>query len=102
MYHPHPLMSSYVLSFFNFNNYFLSIILHDWFSFLDMLQGHQYETVSGFICESFECIPNKGDKIKVVLETTNADDNQYDEADSGHQEDWKKYQTFELEVCFYG
>ncbi|XP_031276226.1 DUF21 domain-containing protein At1g55930, chloroplastic-like [Pistacia vera] len=39
-------------------------------------EGHQYETVSGFICEAFGCIPRTGESMKVVLEKENQEENE--------------------------
>lgn len=63
------------------------------------MQGHQYETVSGFICESFGCIPNKGSKIKVKLEKSIEEEND-DDAEFRHQnnKETEKHQIFEIEV----
>ncbi|CAK9180404.1 unnamed protein product [Ilex paraguariensis] len=61
--------------------------------------GHQYETVSGFICEAFGYIPRTGESIKVVLEKANREENNnYDEAEPGHQDQKDKHQTFRLEI----
>ena len=61
-----------------------------------MVQGHQYETVSGFICEAFGYIPRTGESIKVVLEKANQEEN--DESKSDHQDQKEKHQIFKLEV----
>lgn len=62
-------------------------------------QGHQYETVSGFVCEAFGYIPRTGESIKVVLEKdSQEEDNEYNETDSERRET-KKSQIFKLEVC---
>lgn len=60
------------------------------------LQGHQYETVSGFICEAFGYIPRTGESIKVVLEKEIEEEN--DESKSEKQEKKEKHQIFKLEV----
>lgn len=69
---------------------------HISFSFsLYMVQGHQYETVSGFICEAFGYIPRTGESIKVVLEK----DNEEEKDEENEKEDPKeKHQIFKLEV----
>lgn len=61
-----------------------------------MVQGHQYETVSGFICEAFGYIPRTGESIKVVLEKANQEEN--DGSKSDHQDQKEKHQIFKLEV----
>ncbi|KAL0443293.1 UNVERIFIED_CONTAM: DUF21 domain-containing protein, chloroplastic [Sesamum latifolium] len=49
---------------------------------IKMPEGHQYETVSGFVCEAFGYIPRTGETIKVVLERANRDDHDdYNEED---------------------
>lgn len=67
-------------------------------TFTYMLQGHQYETVSGFICEAFGYIPRTGESIKVVLEKENEEEN--DESKSDNQDPKEKHQIFKLEVSF--
>ena len=63
-------------------------------------QGHQYETVSGFVCEAFGYIPRTGESIKVVLERENQeDDSEYAEAESDRQDHQERFQMFKLEVC---
>ncbi|RDX75613.1 DUF21 domain-containing protein, chloroplastic, partial [Mucuna pruriens] len=59
---------------------------------IKMPQGHLYETVSGFVCESFGYIPVVGESIEVVLERKNKDDNDASNADHKDQKD-----TFKLE-----
>ncbi|XP_062017445.1 DUF21 domain-containing protein At1g55930, chloroplastic-like isoform X1 [Rosa rugosa] len=61
-----------------------------------MPEGHQYETVSGFICEAFGYIPRTGESIKVVLEKENEEEN--DESKSEKQEKKEKHQIFKLEI----
>lgn len=62
-------------------------------------EGHQYETVSGFICESFGYIPEEGGKIVVVLEKANEEDNNdYSDGNSDRQDEKEKHQAFELEI----
>ncbi|EHA8586325.1 putative DUF21 domain-containing protein, chloroplastic [Cocos nucifera] len=61
-------------------------------------EGHQYETVSGFVCESFGYIPEEGGNMVVVLEKANkGENNEYGDATSDHQNEKEKRQTFELE-----
>lgn len=62
-------------------------------------EGHHYETVSGFVCESFGCIPRTGESIKVVLEKAKREDsNGYDGEDSHHNCEDEKYQVYKLEI----
>ncbi|XP_019175592.1 PREDICTED: DUF21 domain-containing protein At1g55930, chloroplastic-like [Ipomoea nil] len=37
---------------------------------IKMLEDHQYETVSSFVCEAFGYIPRTGESIKVILVRT--------------------------------
>lgn len=59
-------------------------------------QGHQYETVSGFVCEAFGYIPRTGESIKIVLERDDEDDE--DDSNGDHQEPKEKKHIFKLEV----
>nr|XP_008364156.2 DUF21 domain-containing protein At1g55930, chloroplastic-like isoform X1 [Malus domestica] len=61
-----------------------------------MPEGHQYETVSGFICEAFGYIPRTGESIKVVLENEN--DEAIDETKSDNQDKKEKHQIFKIEI----
>jgi Transporter associated domain len=68
-------------------------------------QGHQYDTVSGFVCEAFGYLPKEGGRIPVILEKdNNEEDNDYqDKADSNHSPDdnhhnHERHQAFEIEV----
>ncbi|KAK9057214.1 hypothetical protein SSX86_024581 [Deinandra increscens subsp. villosa] len=69
---------------------------------LKMPEGHQYETVSGFVCEAFGYIPKTGERIKVVLEKEEVDDEYIeDEGDRQHQKKEKekeKNQIFQIEI----
>lgn len=66
------------------------------------MQGHQYETVSGFVCEAFGYIPRTGETIKVVLERENQEDHgDYDGKESDRQDENEKTQIFKLEVFVY-
>ncbi|GAB4846013.1 DUF21 domain-containing protein At1g55930, chloroplastic [Ancistrocladus abbreviatus] len=50
---------------------------------IKMPEGHQYETVSGFVCEAFGHIPRTGESIKVVLAKGNEEEcDEYTEAES--------------------
>lgn len=67
------------------------------------LQGHQYETVSGFVCEAFGYIPRTGETIKVVLEKEpqeDEDEDEHAEGKSDRQELKEKHQLYKLEVRF--
>ncbi|KAF0921711.1 hypothetical protein E2562_016985 [Oryza meyeriana var. granulata] len=62
-------------------------------------EGHQYETVSGFVCESFGYIPEEGGKMLVILEKDNREENdEYKEEGSDHQDDRERTQAYELEI----
>ncbi|KAL9403963.1 hypothetical protein Peur_000935 [Populus x canadensis] len=64
-----------------------------------MPEGHQYETVSGFICEAFGYIPRTGETIKVVLEKeTQEDVDEHTEGKSDRQELKEKHQIYKLEI----
>ncbi|KAG9137269.1 hypothetical protein Leryth_014907 [Lithospermum erythrorhizon] len=64
---------------------------------IKMPEGHQYETVSGFICEAFGYIPRTGETIKVVLEKENPEE--HDVVESERPDQNRKNQFFKLEVC---
>ncbi|KAK3031986.1 hypothetical protein RJ639_036191 [Escallonia herrerae] len=59
-------------------------------------ESHQYETVSGFVCEAFGYIPRTGETIRVMLEKAKHDDNNEAESDRQLQKD--THQTFRLEL----
>lgn len=62
-------------------------------------QGHQYETVSGFICEVFGYIPEEGAKIVVVLEKANREENsEYRNEESDGPSRNERHQKYEIEV----
>ncbi|CAN6298632.1 unnamed protein product [Urochloa humidicola] len=62
-------------------------------------EGHQYETVSGFVCESFGYIPEEGAKMLVILEKDYREENgEYQEEGSDRQDDREKTQAYELEI----
>ncbi|XP_028101042.1 DUF21 domain-containing protein At1g55930, chloroplastic-like isoform X2 [Camellia sinensis] len=66
---------------------------------IKMPEGHQYETVSGFICEAFGYIPRTGETIKVVLEKADQEEHdEYTEAESDRQDEKEKHQNFKLEI----
>ncbi|XP_076900193.1 putative DUF21 domain-containing protein At3g13070, chloroplastic [Bidens hawaiensis] len=66
---------------------------------IKMPEGHQYETVSGFVCEAFGYIPKTGERIKVVLEKDEVDDEyNEDDGDRQHQKENEKNQIFQIEI----
>ncbi|XP_052178041.1 putative DUF21 domain-containing protein At3g13070, chloroplastic isoform X1 [Diospyros lotus] len=66
---------------------------------IKMPEGHQYETVSGFICEAFGYIPKTGETIKVILEKENQEEpDEYNEAEPDHQDHKEKHQIFKVEI----
>ncbi|CAI9784102.1 unnamed protein product [Fraxinus pennsylvanica] len=66
---------------------------------IKMPEGHQYETVSGFVCEAFGYIPRTGETMKVVLERANREDHgDYNGVESERQDEKEKTQMFKLEI----
>ncbi|KAK2639927.1 hypothetical protein Ddye_027722 [Dipteronia dyeriana] len=66
---------------------------------IKMPEGHQYETVSGFICEAFGYIPRTGESIKVVLEKENQEEeDENSEAGSDRQNVKEKHFVYKLEI----
>ncbi|XP_075476891.1 putative DUF21 domain-containing protein At3g13070, chloroplastic [Primulina tabacum] len=66
---------------------------------IKMPEGHQYETVSGFVCEAFGYIPRTGETIKVILERANREEHgEYDASESDKQDENQKSQIFKLEI----
>ncbi|KAL7175302.1 hypothetical protein ACSBR2_028995 [Camellia fascicularis] len=66
---------------------------------IKMPEGHQYKTVSGFICEAFGYIPRTGETIKVMLEKADQEEHdEYTEAESDRQDEKEKHQNFKLEI----
>ncbi|XP_028768402.1 putative DUF21 domain-containing protein At3g13070, chloroplastic [Neltuma alba] len=63
---------------------------------IKMPEGHQYETVSGFACVAFDCIPKTGETTKVIVEKKNDDNN--NESDTEHQDLKQKKLTIKLEI----
>ncbi|KAI3695377.1 hypothetical protein L1987_78374 [Smallanthus sonchifolius] len=62
-------------------------------------EDHQYETVSGFICEAFGYIPRTGESIKVVLKRANEEDNDDENKQETDGQDLKDgSQTFKLGI----
>lgn len=65
------------------------------------IQGHQYETVSGFVCEVFGYIPRTGETMKVVLEREELEEHHdYNGGESDRTDKIEKNQIFKLEVYF--
>ncbi|XP_065862549.1 putative DUF21 domain-containing protein At3g13070, chloroplastic [Euphorbia lathyris] len=66
---------------------------------IKMPEGHQYETVSGFICEAFGYIPRTGETIKVILakEIQEEDDEQTD-AKPDRPDQNGKNQIYKIEI----
>ncbi|CAM8978782.1 unnamed protein product [Rhodiola kirilowii] len=66
---------------------------------IKMPEGHQYETVSGFICEAFGYIPRTGEITKVILEKANRDENdEYNDKESDRHDHNDKHQVYKLEI----
>lgn len=66
---------------------------------IKMPEGHQYETVSGFICEAFGYIPRTGESIKVAVEKENQEENdEHTENGSDRQDSKEKHQIYKLEI----
>ncbi|MBA0823110.1 hypothetical protein Goarm_019863 [Gossypium armourianum] len=66
---------------------------------IKMPEEHQYETVSGFVCEAFGYIPRTGESIKVVLEKGNEEeDDENAEAGSDQQDMKERHQIYKLEI----
>ncbi|KAI3973891.1 hypothetical protein MKX01_030467 [Papaver californicum] len=64
-----------------------------------MAEGHQYETVSGFVCKVFGYIPRTGENIEVVLEKADLDENnEYTEVEAERQQPKEKHLIFKLEI----
>lgn len=57
-------------------------------------KGHQYETVSGFVCEAFGYIPRTGESVKVVLEKE--DDEEESNPENKNQKE--RHLIFNIEV----
>ncbi|XP_031276225.1 uncharacterized protein LOC116134697 [Pistacia vera] len=65
---------------------------------IKMPEGHQYEMVSGFICEAFGYIPRTRESVKVVLEKENQKENEeHYESGSDRQELKEKHLIYKLE-----
>ncbi|KAH9606633.1 hypothetical protein KSS87_013069 [Heliosperma pusillum] len=62
-------------------------------------EGHQYETVSGFLCETFGCIPRAGESVNIVLDKVEREENNRDKTGDPHlTKSNEKYQTYKLEI----
>ncbi|TYH92153.1 hypothetical protein ES332_A13G162500v1 [Gossypium tomentosum] len=61
-------------------------------------EEHQYETVSGFVCEAFGYIPRTGESIKVVLEKEDEEDDEDSEAGSDHHDSKERHQIYKLKI----
>ncbi|XP_022936626.1 putative DUF21 domain-containing protein At3g13070, chloroplastic isoform X1 [Cucurbita moschata] len=62
---------------------------------IKMPEGHQYETVSGFVCEAFGYIPRTGESVKVVLEK---EDDEEEESISENKKRKERRLIFNIEV----
>ncbi|KAH1083797.1 hypothetical protein J1N35_023558 [Gossypium stocksii] len=66
---------------------------------IKMPEEHQYETVSGFVCEAFGYIPRTGECVKVELERGNQEEEDEDsEAASDRQDLKERRQIYKLEI----
>ncbi|CAH9107839.1 unnamed protein product [Cuscuta epithymum] len=66
---------------------------------IKMPEDHQYETVSGFVCEAFGYIPRTGESIKVVLEKSNREEHDdYTRTESEQGDQNEKSQIYKLEI----
>ncbi|KFK35548.1 hypothetical protein AALP_AA4G005000 [Arabis alpina] len=66
---------------------------------IKMPEGHQYETVSGFVCEAFGYIPKTGESVTVVLEKECSDEHDEQEEGKHKRQDQKdKNQIYRLEI----
>ncbi|KAE8667840.1 putative DUF21 domain-containing protein [Hibiscus syriacus] len=66
---------------------------------IKMPEEHQYETVSGFVCEAFGYIPRTGESVKVMLERDNEeDDDESSEVSSDRQDLKERHQIYKLEI----
>ncbi|KAJ9563310.1 hypothetical protein OSB04_008470 [Centaurea solstitialis] len=66
---------------------------------IKMPEGHQYETVSGFVCEAFGYIPKTGESIRVVLEKEEEHEEYTEDQDDRHNQNQKeKNQIFQIEI----
>ncbi|MBA0803896.1 hypothetical protein Gohar_014059 [Gossypium harknessii] len=66
---------------------------------IKMPEEHQYETVSGFVCEAFGYIPRTGESVKVELERGNEEEeDENSEAASDRQDLKERRQIYKLEI----
>ncbi|KAE8731811.1 putative DUF21 domain-containing protein [Hibiscus syriacus] len=63
-----------------------------------ILFEHQYETISGFVCEAFGYIPRTDESVKVVLERGNEEDDENSEAAPDRQDLKERHQIYKLEI----
>ncbi|XP_024966096.1 putative DUF21 domain-containing protein At3g13070, chloroplastic [Cynara cardunculus var. scolymus] len=61
-------------------------------------EDHQYETVSGFICEAFGYIPRTGESIKVIMKKANEEDGDESKQETDSHDEKDRCQTFKLEI----
>ncbi|KAH1032502.1 hypothetical protein J1N35_044676 [Gossypium stocksii] len=61
-------------------------------------EEHQYETVSGFVCEAFGYITRTGESIKVVLAKEDEEDDEGSEAGSDHHDSKERHQIYKLKI----
>eukprot|EP01018_Ginkgo_biloba_P003194 Gb_13220 [translate_table: standard] len=61
---------------------------------------YHYETVSGFVCESFGYIPRTGESVKIVLQKADQEEStDFGEGGDDHQQDrGEKFRKFKLEI----
>ncbi|XP_022139452.1 DUF21 domain-containing protein At1g55930, chloroplastic-like [Momordica charantia] len=62
---------------------------------IKMPEGHQYETVSGFVCEAFGYIPRTGETVKVVLEK---EDEEEEESNAENKIQKERHLVFNIEI----
>ncbi|CAK9308683.1 unnamed protein product [Citrullus colocynthis] len=62
---------------------------------IKMPEGHQYETVSGFVCEAFGYIPRTGESVKVILEK---EDDEEEESNPENKNQKERHLIFNIEI----
>lgn len=66
---------------------------------IKMPEGHQYETVSGFVCEAFGYIPRTGENVTIVLEKEQWEKaDEQDEGKPDRQDQKEKHLIYKLEI----
>uniref|UniRef100_A0A2P2KSP4 Magnesium and cobalt efflux protein corC n=2 Tax=Rhizophora mucronata TaxID=61149 RepID=A0A2P2KSP4_RHIMU len=66
---------------------------------IEMPEGHQYETVSGFVCEAFGYIPRTGETINAMVKKADEEDNdEHTEGKSDRKEPNEEHQMYKLEI----